>query len=318
MRSHRVTDKPTFIYTLTDPRDGLVFYVGKTVYSLSHRLSCHISNARAGIGTNADHIQGILSCCMTPSINQIDLVNPGCDWVVVEQMWIAKFRKTHVLTNKSSGGQGVTGYKFPKEIIARVVASRKANPNYADTLRRISASRTGRKCSPEEIEKRASKMRGRKQRPEVVAKMAALRKGKKIPDHVRAAAAAARANTPCSEEYREGCRVRMRARAKECSARMKEQWNDPEWRAARSAESRARRASEETRAKVGAASARAWQREESRARRIESLSAALNAPEHKQLKSEIGKAKWADPEWRAKMLEARASARARKRAVALS
>jgi hypothetical protein len=61
-----MTDARFYVYTLTDPRDGVVFYVGK---GTGYRRHAHLADARAGRVNNAekfDRICDILSDGLKP------------------------------------------------------------------------------------------------------------------------------------------------------------------------------------------------------------------------------------------------------------
>ena len=90
------------------------------------------------------------------------------------------------------------------------------------------------------------------------------------------------------------------------SVAMKNKWRDPDFRERVLAAKLEASARPETRAKIGAASRRTWANPATREKRI----AALTGQVHKG-QSEKMKALWADPEYRARILAARAAPRAK-------
>jgi hypothetical protein len=99
--------KPVFIYTLVDPRNSTVFYVGKTENALKVRLSGHICDARAGRSSHGPITRAILAAGLKPMIYQLEVV--GDDWAAAERRWIAYYRAVGRLANRADGGQGGSG-----------------------------------------------------------------------------------------------------------------------------------------------------------------------------------------------------------------
>lgn len=85
--ANRIKHKRVTIYTLTNPENQKVFYVGRTTLSLPARLSCHISQKK-GIGAEIGRfLADLKQRNIRPSIKAID----ECDYKDrkrVEEYWI--------------------------------------------------------------------------------------------------------------------------------------------------------------------------------------------------------------------------------------
>lgn len=147
-------DKTWHIYTLSDPTNNAVRYVG-WCFLTHRRLAQHIQRAKSETTHKANWINKLSSAGLSPIIDVIE-VGTG-DWAFAEKKWIAFYRGQGIdLVNLTDGGEGVPGLVFS-------VAARE----------KMSAAKKGRKLSPEHIKKVADALRGRK-RPE--AAMAGARK----------------------------------------------------------------------------------------------------------------------------------------------
>ena len=94
------------IYTLTDPRDGLIKYVGKTKNSLIRRLQCHESDARSRKtrNPNINWIKSLLSDGFHPIIEEIEKVDDA-EWEHSEMFWIGQLKAWGFeLKNMTIGG----------------------------------------------------------------------------------------------------------------------------------------------------------------------------------------------------------------------
>lgn len=90
------------VYGLTDPRTGEVRYVGKTTWTLAHRLKGHISDAKCNTHTHkARWINDVLKVGLRPRAVPLETV-PSAQWEQAERRWIAAFPR---LTNTTAGGQ---------------------------------------------------------------------------------------------------------------------------------------------------------------------------------------------------------------------
>lgn len=95
------------IYTLCDPRDGVVRYVGVTHQKPRVRLSGHINLARKGARYHtAAWIRSLLRDNVRPEMCVIES-GTGDNWGDAETKWIAHYRSQgHSLTNLTNGGEG--------------------------------------------------------------------------------------------------------------------------------------------------------------------------------------------------------------------
>jgi hypothetical protein len=112
------------IYSLVDPRDGNVFYVGRTSVKLSHRLQNHLTDARKKTSPKSLRIAEIFRAGKRPTIHEIvRLDNPTkVEAESTEQAWIDFYNLTHKLTNVSTsscgGWEGGDIVKITPELIA--------------------------------------------------------------------------------------------------------------------------------------------------------------------------------------------------------
>lgn len=102
--SHRARDDGNVvIYALVDPETHAIRYVGKTTWSLTHRLRAHLSDIKQAPHTHkARWINGLLRQGLRPRIITLDIVSPS-DWERAERHWIRCFADT--VTNETPGGE---------------------------------------------------------------------------------------------------------------------------------------------------------------------------------------------------------------------
>lgn len=102
----------TLIYTLIDPRDNQIRYVGKTTQTLERRFNCHLydnSKCKKTSWVKSLKLQGL-----QPIIKQIDSVEDN--WEFWENYWICNLKILGFdLLNHTDGGDGMTGYIPSKE-----------------------------------------------------------------------------------------------------------------------------------------------------------------------------------------------------------
>ncbi len=130
--------RPVSIYVLEDPLNCKVFYVGKTEETLNIRLSRHIASAMTSQLSTTPDILRITKNGSRPVIRLVEFVPLGSDWQAAEKKWIAYYRATGTIVNRTSGGQGVCGD--------------------LDGAKRAASKNTGRKWSASEREKRKASM----------------------------------------------------------------------------------------------------------------------------------------------------------------
>lgn len=102
------------IYCLTDPRDGSIRYVGKTIQPLPLRLQQHVYPAKVGKHNHskARWIRGLIDDGVLPTIKLLDRV-PCEQWREAESRWAQTMRNAGCrLTNEApEGGGGDSSHK---------------------------------------------------------------------------------------------------------------------------------------------------------------------------------------------------------------
>lgn len=97
-----------YIYSLSDPRNNIVRYVGFT-HGLKIRYNKHLSDARLNHqGHRNNWIRLLLSEDILPFMNIIEETNYE-DREFREKYWIDYFKDNN-LTNMTDGGEGMTGH----------------------------------------------------------------------------------------------------------------------------------------------------------------------------------------------------------------
>ena len=161
-----------FIYTLIDPRDNQIRYVGKTD-NPERRLASHLIEKYKSHRTN--WVQGLIARGLKPIMVIIEEVPEGQSWEDRERYWIAYHRSLGCkLTNMTDGGdQGpdCTGKNLVKSEAARrniaaMLVKRNKSPEMREISRRNGQKRKGFKESPERIEQKRQWMTGRKHHTE--------------------------------------------------------------------------------------------------------------------------------------------------------
>jgi hypothetical protein len=170
------------IYTLSDPRDGAVRYVGVTHQRLRVRLNGHLRLAQKGaLYHTAAWIRALLRDNLLPEATVIE-TGEGSGWGVAEVRWITHYRTQGCqLTNLTDGGEGCPGHTVSADARARISAARKGKPLSQEHRAKVAAGNRGKRMSPEAIAKTAAFWRGRKHTPETCVKISSARKGRKFP-----------------------------------------------------------------------------------------------------------------------------------------
>jgi hypothetical protein len=188
-----------YVYTLTDPRNGMPFYVGK---GHGKRCEFHLDEAKYYKNRKSkklNKIRKLLSLGMKPIITKVEENVTDAQAIDLECLIIAEMRDIGIpLTNMTDGGDGAKGYKHTEEN-KRLASERQKNrvmteehkqkmrkPKSEEGRANIAKARltttyrpskeTKRKTS-EALLGRPSPMKGRKQSEEAKAKMSAWRKG---------------------------------------------------------------------------------------------------------------------------------------------
>jgi hypothetical protein len=134
-----------YIYTLSDPRDNLIKYVGKTV-NPRVRKSSHCTRSVKTICGN--WIKNLKRAGLLPVFEILDETNNE-DWVLMEKYWISQIKAWGFnLKNMTSGGESTDPQLSSKIHKGKVVSK--------ETREKISVSLQGRKLSIETKEKISS------------------------------------------------------------------------------------------------------------------------------------------------------------------
>jgi hypothetical protein len=246
----------TRIYTLSDPRDGAVRYVGKTTQTLSKRLIQHmcIALTKRSHTYAARWIRELVKAGFAPIITQIEEASEN--WAERESYWIDwHWAHGDRLTNLTSGGEGVPGLAHSAR--SRAIMSEKAKIRFASPEQRVVAglARRGKKDSPEMLIRKSIANKGRVHTEQSRANMSAAQIGKthsaEAKANMSAAAKARRVNDPETDK-RHSELMKVLNADPEYVARVNAVWSDPEYRAKRGAASKARCDNPEFRAKMSA------------------------------------------------------------------
>ncbi len=187
-----MTIRPDFpsqwhIYTLSDPRDSAVRYVGYTRQGIA-RFHAHLSESRRGKGSaKCNWIRDVELSGAVPIFAVVES-GTGDEWPKAECRWIAHYRELGCdLTNRVDGGSGgpPADYRCPP-----FTAQHRAN---------MSAAKLGKKMRPLSDQARANRAAAQRNRAkrgspseDVRRRIAATLSGKKLPAEHRAKMSAAR------------------------------------------------------------------------------------------------------------------------------
>jgi group I intron endonuclease len=157
--------KHCYIYTLSHPINGEIVYVGKTVTSLSHRLSSHIIDSKRHSRKICTWIKKLSNQGLTPVIEELDRCSND-ESSQLEQFYIQMFKSWNfILKNHTDGGEGTFGYKHSKEYceLKSKQVRGENNPFYGkkhndDVKQKISAANKNKKMKDEFCKKRKEYM----------------------------------------------------------------------------------------------------------------------------------------------------------------
>jgi predicted GIY-YIG superfamily endonuclease len=293
-----ITDSPVYCYSLIDPRDNAVRYIGITK-NVAKRVQQHIGASKHEKNHKANWLKQLAREDLTPEVrifNECRTLEEAQHW---ERFWIAAGRKVYhwSLTNLNGGGEGQ--FNPTPEMRAKMGESQRAR--FKDPEQRAAASEATR---------------------------AALQ-GTELRAHMSETTRALWDNPEFRSRVTEGVRAAMqdperRAYLSETSRAL---WNDPEFRARVNEAQRIAlsdpeyrvRQSDNQRANWEDPEYRAWQIEmrrssEFRANLSEATRAAWTDPDKLARKSEAMRAMWADPEKRARRSASLRAAWARRKA----
>lgn len=188
-----------YVYTLTDPRNGMPFYVGK---GHGKRCEFHIDEAKYYTKRKSlklNKIRKLLSLGMKPVITKVEQNVSDAQALDFECLLIEEMRSVGIpLTNMTDGGDGAKGYKHTQEhleyvsklfkgrIVSEETKQKMRKPKSEEGRKNMALARQTTLYRPSEETKRKtseallgrpSPMKGRKQSEEAKAKMSAHRKG---------------------------------------------------------------------------------------------------------------------------------------------
>ena len=107
----------TIIYVLIDPRDGSIFYVGRTTMRLNRRLQGHVKDGRRKRTTKGEYIARILADGLRPEIREIEsFVNLSrASAIAKEDAWRQFYGITYALYN--TGGAELGGHGTNRRVV---------------------------------------------------------------------------------------------------------------------------------------------------------------------------------------------------------
>jgi hypothetical protein len=161
------------IYTLSDPRDGAVRYVGVT-FTRDRRFMAHIQDAKRGKKSlKCDWLRSLLDLGLQPIQQVVEEAN-DTNWGISEQKWIAHYRALGPLTNIGAGGEGsFVRRPVTPEYRAKLSAAMKGKEFSPEHRANIAISAKKRGMPPSTEERRAKQAAALKDRPWSEARRAA-------------------------------------------------------------------------------------------------------------------------------------------------
>ena len=178
MQNSSPLERPWVIYTLVDPRDGCVRYVGWTTNPKT-RFRDHLKPSRAGCGQQRRDrwIRSVLADGYRPTM---EIIERGTgEWADREIHWIAHYRGIvgKKLTNTTLGGEGALGRRHTDAAKKAMSKKRKGKKPSAAAIAAVIATQTGAKRTPEHRAKISAALKGKPKSPEHRAKLSAAKKG---------------------------------------------------------------------------------------------------------------------------------------------
>ena len=166
-----------YIYSLIDPRDDEIKYVGKTK-DLDERLKSHFHDARRFNTPKNAWLLKLKRLGLRPRIEVLEEVDDS-RWPEAERKWIARLRHNGCpLKNICDGGEGRNGplSERAKRNISKALKGRIVTE---ETRRKLSKAHKGRRVSEEAKKKIGAANRGRKHTAQARKKMSLAHKGKR-------------------------------------------------------------------------------------------------------------------------------------------
>lgn len=210
LRTHEVQNinKTTKIYTLEDPVDGMIRYIGKADYPVS-RLAKHVYESNKMASHKDRWIQSVLKAGRRPLCKILEAV-PVSEWASAEVYWISQLRAWGFdLVNGTHGGDGVFHTAEVREKIRKANIGKRHSEASRELMRQ---NNLGKKLSAESKEKMSAKLKGKipwctgkKLSPEHVEKIRIGNIGKKKPQsrEVIEQRRIAKTGTKLSESHKE-------------------------------------------------------------------------------------------------------------------
>lgn len=166
----------TKIYGLTDPRTGIVRYIGKSDDPVL-RLKGHLVDHGKCHRTN--WLQELIRAGLRPGVVILEEV-PVTEWQDAERWWIKHFREQeYLLTNSTDGGDGIIN--LSEESRQKKSNSLRGHIVTEETREKIAEKATGRKHSDETLRK----LKGRRHSEESRRKMSESHVGKNLSDETK-------------------------------------------------------------------------------------------------------------------------------------
>lgn len=301
---------PFYVYMYMDPRPSknlMPIYVGKGT-AANDRAQDHWE--RPSLCRNRllkRTLDKIRAAGLEPVITIVDEFDDESDAFAFEVELIAKYGRrdlgTGPLCNLTKGGEGGAGQVYTEERRERLRSAMLA-PQMVETNRQRMLLAWQ---DPEFRQKITTRSRERLAEPEVRARMRAAIIASQT-EEVRAKISAVARRCWESEEYREKwAAAKKLAHARPEEKARKSKATERLWAAKGDkmrAAIKAGKSSAEHRAEVGRKARQYYESEEARRQSAE-FARAYNTPEVKAEKSRLLKERWADPVWRAQMLENR-------------
>jgi hypothetical protein len=150
LKSLIINNDECIIYSLLDPINNEVKYIGKTD-CIDRRYKQHLrSKSKSKVRS---WIINICNKSMFPKLEIIDIVKKN-EWAFWEQHYISLYKSWGFnLINSTIGGDNIVGYKHTEQTKDLIRAKMKGRSVSDDFRKLMSIIKKGRKLSPETIEK---------------------------------------------------------------------------------------------------------------------------------------------------------------------
>lgn len=173
------------VYALCDPRGDAVRYVGKTVRGYQ-RQSEHWRLRAGDTSLRAEWIRSLLRDGVKPQFRILGMCASREGLAVAEREWIAfyLYRQSGAdLTNMSTGGEGVVGFKQSAEAIKKSADKRRGRTMPPEVRERNRLAHLGQVVTEEHRRKLSLAGKGKPKSADWRAKMSATRL--QMPDAIR-------------------------------------------------------------------------------------------------------------------------------------